>query len=376
MANINKFNDFLEQRDYFSSVDESLVIEINNHFSTSINEGILDTILNKVEKSIFGDFSKVGVIDKIRKGNLEIQKEIAEKRYDHRDEMDALELKEDEVRKANNRAALLSIQNERDRKKEQFRSFFKMKKTQMEKGLDLLEKVIDKNQRRKEYYRAGLAEDEAELAKFEYELARRKSEDRTEIEKLRTSFEKARKEAEEIVSKFQNHVSGKSSPDYTTIADERDLINPRKLKTKILAKNPKAIVDLKKMSEKTLNKKADELKNSLINFAKTVEENKKKGLNIRSSLVSQEEKKNLKLANQLDAYKELLKLYSGLGSSISDIKNKISKDSDAQNLANNISDIISKANKGDLTLSKDVLVAFSDPVLDEKKFKDIIKKIK
>jgi hypothetical protein len=327
-----------------------------------------------VEKGIFGDFSKVGVIDKIRKGNLEIQKEIAEKRYDHRDEMDALEIKEDEVRKANNKAALLSIQNEKDRKKEQFRTFFKMKKSQMEKGLDLLEKVIEKNPRRKEYYRAGLAEDEAELAKFEYELARKKSEDAGEIDKLRNSFEIAKKEADEILRKFQKQVTT-VAPDYTSIVDERDLINPQKLKNKILTKNPKAILNLKKMSQKTLDQKSKDLKNSLADFAKMIEDNKKKGLGLRSSTISKEEKKNLKLANQLDAYKELIDIYIGLGNSANDIKNKISNDVDAQNVVNNISNTITKAKKGDLKFSRDVFNAFSDPILDEKKFKDIIKKI-
>ena len=374
MTKINKFQDFLEERDYFSSVDESLLKEISNHFHVSLNEGILDSILNKVEKGIFGDFSKVGVIDKIRKGNLEIQKEIAEKRYDHRDEMDALEIKEDEVRKANSKAALLSIQNEKDRKKEQFRTFFKMKKSQMEKGLDLLEKVIEKNSRRKEYYRAGLAEDEAELAKFEYESAKRKSEDAGEIDKLRNSFEIAKKEADEILRKFQKQVTT-VAPDYTSIVDERDLINPQKLKNKILTKNPKAILNLKKMSQKTLDQKSKDLKNSLADFAKMIEDNKKKGLGLRSSTISKEEKKNLKLANQLDAYKELIDIYIGLGNSANDIKNKISNDVDAQNVVNNISNTITKAKKGDLKFSRDVFNAFSDPILDEKKFKDIIKKI-
>jgi hypothetical protein len=375
MSKIVKFSDFIEHRDYFSNVDESIVNQINENYQSHLNEGLLDSILNKVEKSVFGDFSKVGIIDKIRNGNLEIQKEIAEKRYDHRDELDALEIKEDEVRKANNKAALLSIQNEKDRKKEQFRTFFKMKKTQMEKGLDLLEKVIDKNQRRKDYYKAGLAEDEAELAKFEYELARRKSDDSNEIEKLRSSFENARKEAEEIVNKFQKQVTP-NAPDYTTISDDRDLINPQKLKSKILTKNPKAILDLKKMSEKSLSKKSQELKNSLASFAKMIEDNKKKGLGIKSSTVSKEEKKNLKIANQLDAFNELINIYSNLGNSANEIKNKISKDIEVKNLVNNVNDTISKAKKGDLNFSRDLFVAFSDPVLDEKKFKDIIKKIK
>ena len=186
MSKIFKFEQYLEERDYFSPAGEELAENISAwEFEKSINEGLLDTIKNKLSKTIFGDFSKVSVIDTIRNGNLEIEKDLIAKKYEYSDKLDALELKLAEVTRSGNRAAILAVENETSKKKEEYRAYIKSRKIQIEKGLSLLTKAIDKNKRRKEYYEAGKAEDELNLANYEYDTAKKKSSSSKEVDRLK-----------------------------------------------------------------------------------------------------------------------------------------------------------------------------------------------
>ena len=186
MSKIFKFEQYLEERDYFSPAGEELAENISAwEFEKSINEGLLDTIKNKLSKTIFGDFSKVSVIDTIRNGNLEIEKDLIAKKYEYSDKLDALELKLAEVTRRGNRAAILAVENETSKKKEEYRAYIKSRKIQIEKGLSLLTKAIDKNKRRKEYYEAGKAEDELNLANYEYDTAKKKSSSSKEVDRLK-----------------------------------------------------------------------------------------------------------------------------------------------------------------------------------------------
>ena len=195
---VSNFEIFLQRKEIDSPVSESLRLEVEQ-WALFNESSLLDDIKNKLSKSIFGDFSKIGVIDTIRKGNFDLKKEMIQKKYDTDEELEDLYLKRSEVKKSGNQSALRSVDSQIEKKKQEFLVFKKVAQGKIEKGLNLLAKAIDKNKRRKEYYEAGLKEDELKLSEFEYELAKKLSADSSELTKLKDKIDKARKEAGSLI---------------------------------------------------------------------------------------------------------------------------------------------------------------------------------
>lgn len=203
---VANFEVFLERKDFNETVSENLKKELQDW--SELNEAsLLDKIKTSLSKTLFGDFSRVGIIDNIRKENLELRKQIIEKKYQMEEDLEDLLLKKSEVRKKSNQSALQSVDSQIDKKKQEFLTFKKTAEAKINRGLALLEKTIDKNKRRKEYYETGLKEDELALAEFEYDLAKRKSSDASEISKLKTKIQKAQKEADDLIQAFTKKIS-------------------------------------------------------------------------------------------------------------------------------------------------------------------------
>ena len=372
MSKIFKFEQYLEERDYFSPIGEELAEKIFTWDSEkSINEGLFDTIKNKLSKSIFGDFSKVSAIDTIRNGNLEIEKDIVAKKYEYSDKLDALELKLAEVKRSGNRTAILAVENEISKKKEEYRTYIKSRKIQIEKGLSLLSKAIDKNKRRKEYYEAGKAEDELNLANYEYDMAKKKSNSSKEIDRLKKSLDKARTDAEILIQRFQNQVS--STPQFIDI-EIKDLSDPVAIKKKLSSKRSSDLLELKKKTEKNIEDKKEELKKNLQELSNKIGTLNKSGLSVRSSVLSDKEKEATEIANEIDAEINLLNLYNGVGNTKQEIQKKMNDSSDLNSLFSKINDAVKDAKDDSSGYTKDILLAFSDPTV--KNLNQTIKKIK
>jgi hypothetical protein len=372
MSKIFKFEQYLEERDYFSPAGEELAENISAwEFEKSINEGLLDTIKNKLSKTIFGDFSKVSVIDTIRNGNLEIEKDLIAKKYEYSDKLDALELKLAEVTRSGNRAAILAVENETSKKKEEYRAYIKSRKIQIEKGLSLLTKAIDKNKRRKEYYEAGKAEDELNLANYEYDMAKKKSSSSKEVDRLKKSLDKAKIDAETLIRRFQTQVL--SSPPSMDI-DIKDLANPSAIKKKLSSKRSSDLLELKKKTEKNIEDKKDDLKKTLQELSDKIGELNKSGLSVRSSVLSDKEKEATEIANEIDAEINLLNLYNGVGNTKQEIQKKMNDSSDLNSLFSKINDAVKDAKDDSSGYTKDMLLVFSDPTV--KNLNQTIKKIK
>lgn len=373
MSKIFKFEQYLEERDYFSPIGEELAESIFTWESEkSINEGLFDTIKNKLSKSILGDFSKVSAIDSIRKGNLEIEKDLVAKKYEYNDKLDALELKLAEVTKSGNRAAILAAENEISKKKEEYRAYIKSRKIQIEKGLSLLSKAIDKNKRRKEYYEAGKAEDELNLANYEYDMAKKKSNSSKEIDRLKRSLDKARTDAESLIQRFQSQVSS-VAPQSMDI-EIKDLSNPGAIKKKLSSKRSSDLLELKKKTEKNIEDKKEELKKALQELSDKIQGLNKSGLNVRSSVLSEKEKEATKIANEIDAEINLLNLYNKVGNTKQEIQKKMNDPSDLNSLFSKINDAVKDAKDDSSGYTKDILLVFSDPTV--KNLNQTIKKIK
>jgi hypothetical protein len=203
---VANFEIFLERKDLYGIVSEELKEELQDW--SELNEAsVFDKIKTSLSKTLFGDFSRIGIIDNIRKENLALRKQIIEKKYQMEEDLEDLLLKKSEVRKKSNQSALQSVDSQIDKKKQEFVTFKKTAEAKINKGLDLLEKTIEKNKRRKEYYETGLKEDELILAEFEYDLAKRKSSDASEISKLKTKIQKVQKEADDLIQAFTKKTS-------------------------------------------------------------------------------------------------------------------------------------------------------------------------
>lgn len=377
MEKIKGFNQFLDGRDFGSLVEESLSEEIHLWSDSVISESAFtDIIKNKLSKNFLGSFSKVGAIDKIRKANLDIEKELLTKKFEMRDKIDALELKLDEVRKRNNKAAVLSVENEIDKMKEEYKAFVKNKKAIMDKGMSLLSKSIAGNKRLKEYFKAGSAEDEIELSQFEYDLAKKKSSDASEIENLRKSLENAKKEADDIITRFS--ASAPPTPAQTkstkTFKDS-ELIDISKINSIINSKEGEDILELAKSTYKNVKGKKADLKKILSDLASEIENYKKKGLNPQKA-IDAKEKEATKLANALDASENLVRVYKNLGGDPDSVEKKLASQAELTKILGKINRAVMDGMDANSGTTSAVIATFGgNPNLTSGDVKNIINKI-
>lgn len=209
MNPIPSFQEFEESNPLDQKITPQLAESVAEYFSqdTSLNEGIFDNVKNYLSKTFLGSLSYINIIDKVRTEVLKLEKEIITKRYAYQDEMESLTKDLKELSASGNEAAISKVQKTIELKKKEHDTYEKMTTTRIEKGLSTLRDAIKGNKRRKEYYDAGKAQDELELAEFEYSIAKRRaSMGSQELKKLEDEIQKAKKEAleaQEAIKKSQ-----------------------------------------------------------------------------------------------------------------------------------------------------------------------------
>ncbi len=378
MKRINSFNKFLLERDLHSPQDRIVSEEIANWLGQPLFEAsFMDTIKNTLSKTFLGPFSKIASIDKIREGNLSIEKELIQKKYDIRDKLDALDLKLDEVRKRGIKAAVISVENEIDRAKEEYRTFVKNRKAVMEKGMSLLNKAISGNARLKDYYKAGKAEDDVDLSQMEYDLAKKKSQDKDELEKLRKSLETAKKEADDIVKRFSKENTKQPDPNQKT---DINLSGKKLLDLSLINKiiNGKKAPEIEKLTELTDDfghENRIELIDLLKDLANKIDISRKRGIN-PNRLIDKIEKQAIKTANNLDSAVNLEKVYRSLGTG-KDIEIKLSSSSELTTTLARINKALMDGQDANSGKTSYVIATFGgNPTLTSKNLMDLIKKVK
>lgn len=380
MKRINDFNKFLLERDLNSPEDKLVAEEISHWVEQPLFEAsFMDTIKNTLGKAL-GPFSKIASIDKIREGNLAIEKELVTKKYEFRDKLDTLELKLDEVRKRANKAAVISVENEIDKVKEEYRTFVKNRKAVMEKGMELLRKAISGKERLKEYYKAGKAEDDVELSAMEYELAKKKSEDAAEIESLRKSLEQAKKDADEIVKRFSKEnpqqQQTKPNPKKRLNLSRRELVDLSVINKIINGKNGSEIEQLRKLTGEFGHEHKLELIDMLADLAQKVDVARKKGLK-PNKMIDKAEEKAIKMANDVDSAANLEKVYKTLGNLGSDIEAKLSSSSELSSILAKINKALMDGQDANSGTTSQVIATFgSNPTLTGDNLRDLVKKVK
>jgi hypothetical protein len=356
---------FLFERDLSERADEFIIIDLLSEYY-SVNEGkALDSLKNVLSKGLLGPFSRITVIDTIRKGNLDAQKEIVKKEYDLEDELLKIKVKIESAKSSGDSGSQISmLQSQAERKRKEYSSFVKMKKEQMEKGMRLLEKTIGKKERRKEYYEAGFLDDKYELAKFEYDLAKKRSKKTDKLDKLSKDLEKAAKEVQGFTP---------TTPKEIKEIKVKELGDIASLKKRIADKD---IETVKLLGSKT-KKRIDEVKEEMIDILEKMKE-----FLMKSPTYEQIKKSGTiglgltdltKKANELDSLENLEKIYKDLLSDKELAKKTLTKESSLTDLMSKISSAIIDGNDAKSGITQEIVGLSSD--IDTTKLRNLIKKL-
>ena len=284
------------------------------------------------------------------------------------DDIHAIEDKIYDVRRgAGDRKNIPTWERDIDSKKTEYNTFVKVKKFQIAKGMDLLDKTISRNARRREYYDAGLIDDKVELAKFEYDLAKSRSYEDSEIDKIKDKLDKAvlkNKEFSDELAKNKNK---------SVTVDETKLTAFAALKKKISEKDSEIILTLKDKTGENIDKLKKSLSDELTEILKKVSIAKSAGKKYAQPKLKKDLSVLYSIANEIDSLDNLYDVYSKIGKSKKSISKKLVNSSGIGAIFSDIKDAITKGKDTDSGISMEILDFQNNPT--ESKIKTIIKKL-
>lgn len=362
MKNLPSFNDFKKYGSLIETVDRELSEEFAsleaaepNH---TINEGIFgDYLKNSLSKFFLGSLSRVGMIDKARKLLVDLEIDIIEKRDAFDESVEKLDSEIDGLSSINDKEKINAVEKDRDSKIREFESFLKSHALKIKKAKDYINKVIENNPRRREYFEAARADDEIALAELEYKLAKDRADD-SDIKKFEEKIKEKKKEAEEKAQDLKDQMDKKSKSEEGPESDNSDdlSLDPEKEKRKVAGRRGKDIIDRKKELEKDIADLRADIERKLTTLEKRIKANPDK---VSKSYVERSKIELLELSSALDSKKNLLKLFRDLGKTESDIDKKLSKEQEFTKLTNMINQGIvdgEDANSGTKKIISDVFV--------------------
>lgn len=374
MKNLPSFNDFKKYESLIESVDRDLASEFNllegaEPYHT-VNEGIFgDWVKNSLSKFFLGSLSRVGMIDKARKLLVDLEIDAIEKRADFEKSVEDLESQLDGLNSINDKQKILAIEKDRDAKIREHEAFLKSHTQKVRKAKDFVEKVIDGNQRRRDYYEAGRADDEIALAELEYKLAKDKA-DQSELKKYEETIKAKQRERdqkmEDLKDKMENTGDG-DSPDGKGTGDPapEDLsLDPEKEKKKVSTRKGKDIIERKKELEKDIADLRSDIERKLELIKKKV--SSKAG--VTPKYLENSRIELLEISSALDSKVNLLRALRELGKTESDIEGKLKKESEFTKLADKINAGImdgEDANSGTKKIISDLFVTTGGKILTD-----------
>ena len=349
MKNIPSFREFDQYSDFLETTNESTLNDLRNLEGAdpvhSVNEGhVMNAAQNFLSKFFLGPLSRVSAIDQARKIILELELDLIEKRHTFEIEMEELDKKIDELLKINDKEKIVSLERERELKAKQMDAYVKAQKLKLQKSRDVARKIVDGNQRRKEYLDAGYAEDEIAIAELEYKLASQRIEDKSELGEYEERVKKAKEEADAKAAEMKDNAEKKEekTPEKkeSTGSDSEDLsLDPQEEKKKVASRKYKDIIDRKKeLLEEIANLRA-QLERTLKKFKSRVSANAAAGK--KESRYAESIKFSLlEICSALDSKENLLKTLRDLGKTESDVNKKLGKESEFTQLADKINQSI------------------------------------
>jgi DNA repair exonuclease SbcCD ATPase subunit len=358
MKNLPSFNDFKKYESLIETVDSELR---NDFFSLetaetdhTINEGIFgDYLKNSLSKFFLGSLSRVGMIDKARKILVDLEIEDIEKRSDFEEMIEKLDSDIDELSPINDKEKINALIKDRDNKIKELELFIKSHALKIKKAKDYINKVIDNNTRRRDYFEAARADDEISLAELEYKLAKDKA-DGSSIKKFEEKIKEKRKEAEEKAQDLKDKMDKKSEKEQKSDSIDDLSLDPEKEKRKIAGRKGKDIIQRKKELEKDIADLRADIEIKLTALEKRIVTNPDK---VSKSYIGKIKIELFELCSALDAKKNLLKLFRDLGKTESDIDKKLVKEPEFTKIANLINQGIidgKDANSGTKKIISDI----------------------
>ena len=368
MKNLPSFNDFKKYESLIETVDRELSEEFASlesaNPSHTINEGIFgDYLKNSLSKFFLGSLSRVGMIDKARKLLVDLEIDIIEKRDAFEETIEKLDSEIDGLSSINDKEKINAVTKDRDSKIKELEAFLKSYALKIKKAKDYINKVIEGNPRRREYFEAARADDEIALAELEYKLAKDRADD-SDIKKFEEKIKEKKKEAEEKAQDLKDQMDKKSKSEKSPESDNSDdlSLDPEKEKKKVARRKGKDIIERKKELEKDIADLRSDIERKLTTLEKRIKANPNK---VSKSYVERVKVELLELSSALDSKKNLLRLYRDLGKTESDIDKKLSKEQEFTKLTNMINQGIvdgEDANSGTKKIISDVFVTSSGTV--------------
>jgi DNA repair exonuclease SbcCD ATPase subunit len=366
MKNLPSFNDFKKYESLIETVDTELR---NDFFSLetaetdhTINEGIFgDYLKNSLSKFFLGSLSRVGMIDKARKILVDLEIETIEKRSDFEEMLEKLDSDIDELSSINDKEKINALIKDRDSKIKELESFIKSHDLKIKKAKDYINKVIDNNTRRRDYFEAARADDEITLAELEYKLAKNRSDD-SSIKKFEEKIREKKKEAEEKAQDLKDKMDRKSETEQKSDSIDDLSLDPEKEKRKIAGRKGKDIIQRKKELEKDIADLRADIERKLTTLEKRIVTNPDK---VSKSYIEKIKIELFELTSSLDAKKNLLKLFRDLGKTESDINKKLVKEPEFTKITNLINQGIidgKDANSGTKKIISDIFTTSSGTI--------------
>lgn len=181
MQRLFKYSEYNKYHDLLESVtsDPDLTSRIGSYVGRNLNESLFikggsDQILNTLSKSLFGNMSKVTMIDQTIEKIYQLKAKLSDQQYVIDKAFDEITDKIKSLRISGAGSdAIRAVRKQRDARENEFRALEKRTNLEIERGLKLLDDIIGGNKRRQTYADSVLAQAEVNLADHEYKKARK-----------------------------------------------------------------------------------------------------------------------------------------------------------------------------------------------------------
>lgn len=339
MKNLPSFNDF-QKYDFILEPADRQLVEAFESLETSqgehtVNEGLFNNwIKNHLSKFFLGSLSSVNMIDKARKIKIDLEIHAIEKEHEFSEDIDSLESQIRDLSPMMDKEKIAAIAKDKEAKIKEHEAYAKTIKVKMKKVDDFIEEAIGNNDRRREYYEAGRADDEIALAELQYKLAK-DSADSSEITKYLKKIKDKKKEAEDKAEDLKSMMD-RAEKETEGKKEDKGLIDPEKEKKKISTRKAKSVIERKRELEKEIADARADIEHKLSELAKKTKSSKQ----ISSNYLDKVKIQLIEMGSNLDSKINLLNLYKNLGKTEEEIQKKITKEQDMTKIANLINQSI------------------------------------
>jgi hypothetical protein len=367
MSRFASFSEFKKIKPLLERADSDDLIELNYIIGDAedndhIKEGFFDDLKTGVSKMLFGSFSKAGMVDDLRKKLLGLEIKYYDSKFTLSDEVDSINDEIEEARREKKESVVSALTRQLEAKEGERKALEGSHKANVKRVYDLLDKLIAKSSRIRDYWETGRAEDEYKLEKAKYEVLKNRSADAERLAKQKVAIEKAKAEAERVAEEMKREMEKKSEEkEGEKKSKSKSPIDSDSEKKIMSSKKPKSIIQRKKeLGVQIANLKAD-LEEVLEKAKNRIVKGKATEKNLEAY-----QREALEIAADLDSKVNLLNLYKNMGKSEEEIAKNSSKDSKITELTNKINQAITSGNESSTGTKKAVTNAFSGGATPEK----------